>query len=132
MIAVDTSALVAILRGEVEAEAFLETMVGDACCLSAVGYFETSMVMIGRGAPELAQGLDELVERRGIEIVAFDAELASASKAAFIRFGQGRHAAGLNFGDCASYALARLRGVPLLFKGADFARTDIVPAYRAQ
>jgi ribonuclease VapC len=80
--------------------------------------------------PELADGLDALVERRGIEIVSFDRELARESRAAFIRFGKGRHPAGLNFGDCVSYALAQARGLPLLYKGEDFAKTDVVSAVR--
>ena len=86
------------------------------------------MVMIGRGAPGAADGLDALVRRRGIEIVPFDQEQALGSRAAFIRFGKGRHPAGLNFGDCFTYALAKVRAEPLLFKGDDFARTDLRPA----
>jgi len=86
--------------------------------------------MIGRGRPELVDGLDALVERRGIEIVSFDRELARESRAAFIRFGKGRHPAGLNFGDCVSYAMAQARGLPLLYKGEDFAKTDVVSAIR--
>jgi ribonuclease VapC len=129
VIAIDTSAIVAVLREEAEAETFAEIIVeAERCFLSAVGFFETSMVMIGRGQPELAEGLDALVERGGIEIVSFDRELARESRAAFIRFGKGRHPAGLNFGDCVSYALAQARGLPLLYKGQDFAKTDVISA----
>lgn len=129
MIVLDTSAIVAILKEEPEGEAFLDAIVeAERCFLSAVGHFEASMVMIGRGEPAAADGLDELIERRGIEIVPVDLELAMQSRAAFTQFGKGRHPAGLNFGDCISYALAQSMGLPLLFKGTDFAKTDVVPA----
>jgi ribonuclease VapC len=129
VIAIDTSAIVAILKGEADAESFVEIIVdSERCFLSAVGLLEASTVMIGRGPPELADGLDALVERRGIEIVSFDRELARESRTAFIRFGKGRHPAGLNFGDCVSYALAHSRGLPLLYKGDDFAKTDVISA----
>jgi len=129
VIVLDTSAIIAILRDEAEASAFLDVIVdAEQCFLSAVGLFEASMVMIGRGAPAAAAGLDALVRRRGIEIVPFDEDLAQASRVAFIRFGKGRHPAGLNFGDCVSYALARSRGLPLLYKGEDFPKTDVISA----
>ena len=129
MIVLDTSAIVAILKGEVEAHPFLQIIVDeDRCFLSAVGLYEASMVMIGRGPAAAANDLDALVRRRGIEIVPFDEEQARQSRAAFVRFGKGRHPAALNFGDCVSYALARSLGVPLLFKGADFTKTDLTSA----
>lgn len=129
MIVVDTSAIVAILREEAEAGNFA-AIIGEAasCFFSAVSLFETSMVMIGRDRPELAQALDRLIRELAIEIVPFDQDLALGSRAAFIRFGKGRHPAGLNFGDCVSYALARSRGLPLLFKGTDFSKTDVISA----
>ena len=74
------------------------------------------------------QELDELIARASIETVPFDGEQSRLARTAFIRFGKGRHPAALNVGDCAAYALARVR--PLLFKGDDFARTDIIPALR--
>ncbi len=129
MIALDTSAIVAILKGEPDADAFLEAIVeAERCFFSAIGHFEASMVMIGRGDPATADGLDALVDRRGITIVPIDRLLAMQSRAAFTRFGKGRHPADLNFGDCISYALAQSLGLPLLFKGTDFAKTDVVPA----
>ncbi len=129
MIVIDTSALVAILREEPEASLFANA-IGEAerCFFSAVGLFEASMVMVGRGPVESAQGLDNLITELSVEIVPFDDEQARQSRAAFIRFGKGRHPAGLNFGDCVSYALARSMDLPLLFKGEDFARTDVVSA----
>ena len=111
MIVLDTSALVAILKGEVEAGSFLQIIVDeDRCLLSAVGLFEASMVMIGRGPAAAANDLDALVRRRGIEVVPFDEEQARQSRAAFVRYGKGRHPAALNFGDCAAYALASRSG----------------------
>ena len=86
------------------------------------------MVMIGRGQSALAQGLDILIGELAIEIVPFDEEQARQSRAAFVRFGKGRHPAALNFGDCVSYALARSRALPLLFKGTDFTKTDVISA----
>jgi ribonuclease VapC len=129
VIVLDTSALVAILKGEVEARSFLQIIVDeDRCLLSAVGLFEASMVMIGRRPAAAAIDLDALVRRRGIEIVPFDEEQARRSRAAFVRYGKGRHAAALDFGDCVSYALAQSLGLPLLFKGTDFAKTDVISA----
>jgi ribonuclease VapC len=129
VIVVDTSALVAILKEEIEAVDFAQ-IIADAerCFLSAVGLFEASMVMIGRGSPDLARGLDELIHQNMIEVVPFDEALARESRAAFVRFGRGRHPASLNFGDCITYALARSLGLPLLFKGADFGKTDVTSA----
>ncbi|MGC2200180.1 MAG: type II toxin-antitoxin system VapC family toxin [Stellaceae bacterium] len=131
MIAIDTSAVIAILRGEVEAAPFARVIAkADSCFFSAVGLLEASLVMIGRGSPEVGSLVDTLVQDLAIEVVSFDQELARESRAAFIRFGRGRHPAGLNFGDCVSYALAQARGLPLLYKGEDFAKTDVISAIR--
>ena len=102
----------------------------DSCFLSAVSYFEASMVLIGRATPEAGIELDSFLERVGIEFVPFDQEQAKRARDAFARFGRGRHPARLNFGDCVSYALAQARGLPLLYKGEDFAKTDVVSAVR--
>jgi ribonuclease VapC len=129
VIVIDTSAVIAILRDEPEAMRFAE-VIGEAerCYFSAAGFLEASMVQIGRGPPQLADELENLVRELDIELVPFDGEQARASRDAFVRFGKGRHPAGLNFGDCISYALAQSRGLPLLFKGEDFAKTDIMAA----
>ncbi|MBY4639450.1 type II toxin-antitoxin system VapC family toxin [Gluconacetobacter entanii] len=123
----DTSVLVAILRGEPDADDFLARIVDtDRCLLSSVSLLETSMVLAGRSAsPDAWTGLDQLIEAAGVEIVPFSAEQAALAREAFICFGKGRHPAGLNFGDCASYALAKAHNLPLLFKGNDFPQTDI-------
>jgi ribonuclease VapC len=129
VIVVDPSAIVAILREEPEADQF-ELIIGNAqrCFLSAVGFVEASMVMIGRAGPQLADGLQDLLTELSIELVPFDAQQARISQGAFIRFGKGRHPAGLNFGACVWYALAQSLGLPLLYKGGDFAKTDIASA----
>jgi ribonuclease VapC len=134
VIAVDTSALIAILFDEPEADAFQHRISLEPVCISAVNLQEASMVMAGR-RPERGEGawqrLDEFIRDTPMEVVAHDRELAEISRMEFVRFGKGRHPARLNCGDCASYALAKKRAIPLLFKGADFARTDIVPALPA-
>ncbi|HYZ43142.1 MAG TPA: type II toxin-antitoxin system VapC family toxin [Stellaceae bacterium] len=131
MIVIDTSAIIAILREESDARSFIEIIAdSERSFLSAVGFFEASIVMIGRGPQQLADGLDALIEHTAMEIVPVNRELARESRAAFIRFGKGRHPARLNFGDCVSYALAQSRGLPLLYKGDDFAKTDVISAVR--
>lgn len=127
MIVVDSSALIAILRREPEADDFLRIVANaEGCLLSSVSFLETSMVLAGRTGDATAwTELDALIARAGIEVVAQDAELAKAARTAFLRYGRGRHPAALNLGDCASYALAKRRDLPLLFKGADFTNTDV-------
>lgn len=130
MIVIDSSALVAILRREPEADAFLRIIAeADACFLSSVSLLETSMVLAGRtGEAERWSDLDALIARAQIEVVPQDTHQATQAREAFLRYGKGRHAARLNVGDCASYALAKSRNVPLLFKGDDFLRTDLPAA----
>lgn len=130
MIAIDTSALIAIFRQEAEAEAFLKAIVAaPARSISALSVLETAMVMTG-GAREPAtfQPLDDFLLEAGIQIVPLDGAQAYIARDAFLRYGKGRHPAALNLGDCAAYALAKAKRAPLLFKGADFAHTDIIPA----
>ena len=130
MIAIDSSALVAILRKEPDALLFAEAIgAAEAIVVSAVTFFETSMVLAGRVQDKTAWWLlDALIGRAKIEIVPFDAGQAAIARAAFLKYGKGRHPAALNFGDCAAYALAKSRNIPVLYKGADFAKTDIVSA----
>lgn len=130
MIAIDTSALIAIFRLEPEADRFLKAIVGaDSRVISALSLLEASMVMSGGAyGPAAFEPLDEFLAEAGVEVVAFDAEQARLARAAFLRYGKGRHKAALNLGDCASYALARARSAPLLFKGEDFPHTDVIAA----
>lgn len=127
MIVVDTSALIAILRREPEADTFLRIIVESAPCLIlSVSVMEASMVLAGRrGDATSWLELDQLIDRAGIEVVAQSRALADLAREAFLRFGKGRHPAALNLGDCATYALAKARGLALLFKGDDFNRTDL-------
>ena len=129
---VDTSALVAILTGEPEQAAFIAAIEqADVCQLSAASHVEASIVMEVRHGAAGVHDLDRLLERAGCEIVAVDAEQAKIARSAFQRYGKGRHAAGLDFGDWFAYALAVARGEPLLFKGNDFGQTDVPQALPA-
>jgi ribonuclease VapC len=129
-IVVDTSAIIAILRGESEKDRFVDAILAASPRLmSAVSLQEARMVVCGRfGGGAAWEPLDALLARLDMEIVAHDAALARIAREAFLRFGKGRHPARLNFGGCAAYALAYGNDLPLLFKGEDFARTDIVAA----
>jgi ribonuclease VapC len=133
VIAVDTSAIIALIQLEPEASRFVRCLEeADSGCMSAVCLQEAMMVLAGRrGDSAVWAPLDRMIRELELEIVARDAALARRAGDAFLRFGKGRHPARLNCGDCASYALAKSRNIPLLFKGTDFARTDIVPALPA-
>jgi ribonuclease VapC len=127
----DSSALVAILFKEPEAER-LATMIRDTDTISiaAPTLLETAIVAEGRTLPGMAEKLDALMGAIRPEIVPFTAAHASLARDAWRRYGKGRHKAALNLGDCFSYALAKERGQALLFKGEDFAATDIEPAIK--
>jgi ribonuclease VapC len=123
---IETSALVAILAGEPERRAFIEKIeAADIRLLSAASFVEASIVIEARYGPEGLRLLDLFLDRAGVEIAAVDAEQAREGRLAFSRYGKGRHAAGLNFGDCFAYALAITSGEGLLFKGSDFSCTDV-------
>jgi ribonuclease VapC len=130
MIVVDTSALIAILRREPEADLFIRIIsLSGPCLVISVSVMEASMVLAGREGDDISWlGLDQLMLRAGIEVVPQDGLLVDIARDAFLRYGKGRHPAGLNMGDCAAYALAKARGLPLLFKGNDFTRTDLTAA----
>ena len=127
MIVVDSSALIAILRREPEADAFLRIIAeADGCLLSTVSLLEASLVLARRqGDARSWTELDALVAQAGMEVVPQDAALTRVARVAFLRYGKGRHHAGLNLGDCAAYALASSRNLPLLSKGNDFPHTDL-------
>ena len=126
---VDTSALLAILLGEPERYDYIALLAGaDDPLISTATLVEASIVMQARTGDEGVQDLDDLLAVAGVRPVAVDADQAVLARQAFARFGKGRAPAGLNFGDCFAYALARAMGRPLLFKGADFAQTDIKAA----
>jgi ribonuclease VapC len=125
---IDTSAIVSILNDEPERQAFNEAIQNAATCfLSAAAFVEASIVMESSRGYDGLRDFDLFLATAGIQIVAVDEEQARIARDAFRRFGKGRHAAGLNFGDCFSYALAKAINQPLLFKGQDFPLTDIPP-----
>src|SRR5262245_2227407 len=122
----DTSALLALLLYESEAEAFRTAVEEDTTrIVSAATLLETAVVIEARKGDAGGRELDLLIHKASIEIVAVDAGHVTEARRAYRRFGKGRHAAGLNFGDLFAYALARTTGEPLLFKGTDFAVTDV-------
>ena len=98
--------------------------------MSVANVLEASIVAESRGGESAAHELDRLLEKAELELVPVTIEHLEAARRAWRRFGRGNHPAALNFGDCFAYALAESTGEPLLFKGEDFARTDIVPAKR--
>jgi ribonuclease VapC len=123
---IDTSALVAILSLEPEAARLAQAIEADPTRLiSAATLLEAGIVMEARLGAAGGKELDLLVAKAGAAIEPLTADQASIAREAWRRFGKGRHTAALNFGDCCSYALARATGEPLLFKGTDFANTDI-------
>jgi ribonuclease VapC len=124
----ETSALLAILQDEPERRPFIEAIEeADSCLLSVATFVEVSIVIESRYGAEGLNDLDLFIDRAGIELVGVDVEQGKLARHAFSRFGKGRHPAGLNFGDGFSYALARVLGEPLLFKGDDFSQTDVLP-----
>lgn len=129
MIAVDTSALVAIVFGEPDAETLLEVIQREVTLLSAANLLEAAIVAEARQGLDAARDLDLLVSGAIHEIVPVDEGQIAAGVQAWRRFGKGRHAAGLNVGDCFAYALAKTRDAPLLFTGENFTQTDL-PAAR--
>lgn len=129
MIAVDSSALLAILLEEPEKDAFAEAiLMADGARIGAPNFFEVSMVAESRRGQSGCRNLDQLASSLGLQVVSFDASHMGEAREAYRRFGKGRHRASLNFGDCCAYAIAKTLGVPLLFKGEDFPLTDIRPA----
>jgi ribonuclease VapC len=127
---VDTSALIAILFDEPEKPAFAASIDAEADAkISAVTRVEAMMVYLGRRQSDPAD-IIELVDILGVKTIDVDRAQADRALDAFARFGKGRHPARLNLGDCFAYALSATLGEPLLFKGGDFLKTDIVPAWR--
>jgi ribonuclease VapC len=123
---VDTSALIAVLRGEDDAERLIAAMAAsDDVRMSAASWLEAAIVVDANADPVLSGRLDDLVAASGIALEPVTADQARAARQAYRDFGKGKHPAGLNFGDCFAYALARTRGEPLLYKGQGFALTDI-------
>jgi ribonuclease VapC len=126
---IDSSAIAAILFREDERKALLEKMDRTPTLyLSAATFVEIQIVLLTAELADPEQELASFLRRAQVAIVPVDEEQALLAGAAYRRFGKGRHNAGLNFGDCFSYALAKQMGEPLLFKGNDFSRTDVLLA----
>ncbi len=122
----DTSAILAILFDEPERRHFDELIEADGTRLiSAATFLEVALVIESRRGEAAGRELDLFMHRAQISVVPVDAEQAEVARVAWRRYGKGRHAAGLNYGDCFSYALARVSGEPLLAKDDDFTQTDI-------
>jgi ribonuclease VapC len=126
---VDTSAIAAILFDEPGSGDLLEALeVAPIRLLSVATLVEATLVVEGRKGPRAEGLVERFVEESEIELVPVGLEHARLACEAFRTYGKGRHPAGLNFGDCFAYALAKAAGEPLLFKGADFTRTDVAAA----
>jgi ribonuclease VapC len=128
---VDTSALLAVFFEEPEAERFARAIAGaDVARISAANLLEAGIVADNQTDPRTGRQLDALVVNFRLRIDPVTEEQVWIARQAYVDYGRGNHPAGLNFGDCLAYALAKATGEPLLFKGEDFARTDIRP-YRS-
>ena len=126
MIAVDTSALMAILLDEAEAESCVAAIEGAEALLISAGTVAEALIVAGRRG--LGDEMAALIEGLGFEVAPLTAASARRVAESYRRWGKGIHPAALNFGDCFSHALAEARGCPLLYVGEDFARTDLRPA----
>jgi ribonuclease VapC len=127
---IDTSAIVAILFNEDDAQIYARAITrADSCRISAATFVETAIVVEAQTRNNGGRQLDAFIRRAGIAIEPVTEEQAHIARQAFIDFGKGRHPAGLNYGDCFSYALSKATREPLLFKGKDFAKTDLSAAH---
>jgi ribonuclease VapC len=126
---VDTSVVIAIIFGESDAGTLARTIsTAPSCRLSAATFLEASILAESRSGDKGIRLLDNFVQESRAIIEAVTEEQALLARQGYSDYGKGRHPAGLNFGDCFSYALAKATGEPLLFKGDDFSKTDVVPA----
>jgi ribonuclease VapC len=126
MIAVDTSALMAVILGEAEASACMAILEREDAAVISAGTVAEALIVAGRR--RVRAEMERLITGLGFEIVAVTPAAAHRVAAAYEKWGKGIHPAGLNFGDCFSYAIATERGCPLLFVGDDFTKTDVEAA----
>lgn len=123
---VDTSVLIAILRSESDAADLLQTIErASSISMSAGSWVELGVVLSHFGRPEVDAQSHALAESIGLKVEPVTVEQAETARRAYREYGKGNHPARLNFGDCFAYALSKAAGEPLLFKGEDFARTDV-------
>lgn len=128
----DTSAFLAIFQNEPERRTFNEAIESaDSCAISVATFIETSMVLESRFGAEGIRDFDLFLGKASILVLPVDVDQGYLARQAFRQYGKGRHPAGLNFGDCFSYALAKSLAQPLLYKGYDFSQTDIQSAVMA-
>jgi ribonuclease VapC len=128
---VDSSALIAVILQEPDESRFVEAMLRHgAPRISAANWLEAAMIIDSRKLPQGRIRFDDVVAQLGLEVVPVTAEIAARARRAHNEFGRGQHQAKLNYGDCFAYATASVLGEPLLFKGNDFAQTDITPALK--
>lgn len=126
---VDTSAVLAILLDEEDAARFASAIEqAGSSRMSAANWLETAIMIDNRGDAVASREFDQFMRRSQITVEAVTTEQAHIARQAYRDFGKGRHPAGLNFGDCLAYALAKVLDEPLLFKGEDFSRTDVAIA----
>jgi ribonuclease VapC len=125
MIAVDTSAMMAIMLEEPEADVFKVAMRDESVLIGWPTLFELRVVLAGKGFADPGSIVSELARAPNVTALPFDEKHYREAERAFDRFGKGYHPAGLNMGDCFAYAVARIAKAPLLFKGGDFGRTDV-------
>lgn len=129
---IDSSAILAILFDEQDAGTYAKAIASaESCRMSAATFVETAIVVETQTRAHGGRQLDALMRRAGIAIEPVTEEQAHLARQAFVDFGKGRHPAGLNYGDCFSYALSKATREPLLFKGKDFAKTDLSAALQA-
>ena len=123
---VDSSAILAILFNEPDAAIYAEAIANTSSCrISAANYVEAAVVIEAQNPRAGSRQFDTFMRRARITVEPVTEEQAHLARQAYADFGKGRHPAGLNFGDCFSYALAKAMGEPLLFKGNDFSKTDV-------
>jgi len=129
LIVVDTSVLIAIIAQEIDADLYISALEqAAACCIAAPNYFEALLVATGKKSDP--NSVRRLVVESGMTVVSWTEAMAELAAQAYIQYGRGRHKAALNFGDCMAYALAKSLDAPLLYKGNDFALTDLRPIAR--
>ncbi len=126
---VDSSALLTVVFGEPGVEPYLRILAQTPVCrMSAATFVEAMIVAESRGGASAVRQAELIIRQRGIAILPVTEEHAFLAIRRYSMYGRGRHVAGLNFGDCFSYALAKALDEPLLFKGEDFRKTDVIPA----
>jgi ribonuclease VapC len=128
---VDSSALISVIFNEADEDRFVTAMIDAPLVrMSAANWLEAAIVVDARRDPNVEVRFDEVIRTLGIQIAPVTEGIALHARRAYVQFGRGNHPARLNYGDCFAYALAKVEREPLLFKGNDFAQTDIEPALK--